>query len=60
MPARFALLSTSDKTGSAGPRPRPGRDAGYTLLSTGGTARVLREAGLDGAGRQRTHRSERR
>ncbi len=46
MSAAFALLSTSDKTGL----PELGRalaEAGYTLLSTGGTARVLREAGLE-------------
>lgn len=46
MSSAFALLSTSDKTGL----PDLGRAlaaAGYTLLSTGGTARVLREAGLD-------------
>jgi phosphoribosylaminoimidazolecarboxamide formyltransferase/IMP cyclohydrolase len=42
---RFALLSTSDKTGldAFG---RALVEAGYTLLSTGGTARALREAGL--------------
>ncbi|MEN0063239.1 MAG: bifunctional phosphoribosylaminoimidazolecarboxamide formyltransferase/IMP cyclohydrolase [Myxococcota bacterium] len=46
MSSPFALLSTSDKTGL----PDLGRalvTAGYTLLSTGGTAKVLREAGLD-------------
>jgi phosphoribosylaminoimidazolecarboxamide formyltransferase / IMP cyclohydrolase len=46
MSTRHALLSVSDKTGIA----ELGRglaDAGFTLLSTGGTARALREAGLD-------------
>jgi phosphoribosylaminoimidazolecarboxamide formyltransferase / IMP cyclohydrolase len=43
--ARFALLSTSDKTGLA-PFARALVESGYTLLSTGGTAKVLAEAGL--------------
>jgi len=43
--ARFALLSTSDKTGLAA-FGRSLVDAGFTLLSTGGTGRALREAGL--------------
>jgi phosphoribosylaminoimidazolecarboxamide formyltransferase/IMP cyclohydrolase len=42
---RFALLSTSDKTGLPD-FARALVDAGYTLLSTGGTARTLIEAGL--------------
>ncbi len=45
MGERFALLSVSDKTGL----PEFGRrlaDAGFTILSTGGTARVLTEAGI--------------
>ena len=45
MTARYALLSTSDKTGLAA-FGQSLVDAGYTLLSTGGTARVLAEAGL--------------
>ncbi|TNE89118.1 MAG: bifunctional phosphoribosylaminoimidazolecarboxamide formyltransferase/IMP cyclohydrolase [Deltaproteobacteria bacterium] len=45
MTARFALLSTSDKTGLAD-FGKALVDAGYTLLSTGGTAKVLTEAGL--------------
>ncbi len=43
---RWALLSVSDKTGLA----ELGRalfEAGFCLLSTGGSARVLSEAGLD-------------
>ncbi|MEQ1571513.1 MAG: bifunctional phosphoribosylaminoimidazolecarboxamide formyltransferase/IMP cyclohydrolase, partial [Myxococcota bacterium] len=43
--ARYALISTSDKTGLA-PFARALVDAGYTILSTGGTARALTEAGL--------------
>ena len=43
--SRHALLSVSDKTGLA-PFARQLVELGYTLLSTGGTARVLREAGL--------------
>ncbi len=45
MPRRFALLSVSDKTGLAA----FGRSlvaSGFTLLSTGGTARALAEAGV--------------
>jgi len=41
-----ALLSVYDKTGLATFAQRLAR-AGYRLLSTGGTARVLREAGLE-------------
>ena len=44
-PVRRALLSVSDKTGLA-VLGRALADAGVELLSTGGTARVLREAGL--------------
>ncbi len=46
MTTRFALLSTSDKAGLAG-FGQALAQAGFTLLSTGGTARVLREAGLE-------------
>ncbi len=42
---RFALLSVSDKTGLVD-LARVLVDAGYTLLSTGGTGRALREAGM--------------
>ncbi len=42
---RRALLSVSDKTGLV-PLARVLADAGVELLSTGGTARALREAGL--------------
>ena len=41
-----ALLSVSDKTGLM-PFARALRDRGWSLLSTGGTARALREDGLD-------------
>ncbi len=44
--SRFALLSVSDKTG-IGEFARGLSQRGYTLLSTGGTARALREAGLE-------------
>jgi phosphoribosylaminoimidazolecarboxamide formyltransferase/IMP cyclohydrolase len=43
---RFALLSVSDKQGLAGFAAALVRDHGYTLLSTGGTARMLQETGL--------------
>ena len=45
-PLRRALLSVSDKTGLV----RLGKalaDRGVELLSTGGSAKTLREAGLD-------------
>ncbi len=45
MPRRLALLSVSDKTGIED-LGRGLHEAGYTLLSTGGTARRLTEAGL--------------
>src|SRR5690606_11355309 len=45
VPERFALLSVSDKAGLA-PFARVLVQAGFTILSTGGTARVLAEAGL--------------
>ncbi|HEX7004232.1 MAG TPA: bifunctional phosphoribosylaminoimidazolecarboxamide formyltransferase/IMP cyclohydrolase [Trueperaceae bacterium] len=41
-----ALLSVSDKTGLV-PLAKGLREAGFTLISTGGTYRTLREAGLD-------------
>jgi len=43
---RFALLSVYDKTGIADFAKRL-RDLGFSLLSTGGTQKLLREAGLD-------------
>lgn len=43
--SRFALLSVSDKNGLV-PFARRLHEAGLTLLSTGGTASALREAGL--------------
>jgi phosphoribosylaminoimidazolecarboxamide formyltransferase/IMP cyclohydrolase len=45
LPVRRALLSVSDKTGLL-PLARALADDGVELLSTGGTARALREAGL--------------
>lgn len=44
--SRLALLSVSDKTGLA-PFAQRLAAQGFELLSTGGTARVLREAGLE-------------
>lgn len=44
-PIRRALLSVSDKSGLI-PLANALRDAGVELLSTGGTARALREAGI--------------
>ncbi len=41
-----ALLSVSDKTGLA-PLARGLKDAGYTLVSTGGTLKALQDAGLE-------------
>ncbi|HRI83772.1 MAG TPA: bifunctional phosphoribosylaminoimidazolecarboxamide formyltransferase/IMP cyclohydrolase, partial [Opitutaceae bacterium] len=43
---RFALLSVSDKTGLVEFATALVRQHGYTLLSTGGTARLLAEKGL--------------
>jgi phosphoribosylaminoimidazolecarboxamide formyltransferase/IMP cyclohydrolase len=43
---KLALLSVSDKSGLAAFAASLVRDHGYTLLSTGGTARALIEAGL--------------
>lgn len=45
MTEQYALLSVSDKRGIV-PFARRIAQAGYGLISTGGTARVLREAGL--------------
>ncbi|KXU34734.1 bifunctional phosphoribosylaminoimidazolecarboxamide formyltransferase/inosine monophosphate cyclohydrolase [Cephaloticoccus primus] len=44
--AKLALLSVSDKTGLADFATALVEQHGYTLLSTGGTARALAEAGL--------------
>lgn len=44
--AKFALLSVSDKTGLATFATRLVREHGFTLLSTGGTAKLLAEQGL--------------
>jgi hypothetical protein len=55
LPVRRALLSVSDKTGLL-ELARLLADQGVELLSTGGTARALREAGLAGARRFRRHR----
>ena len=46
IPARYALLSVSDKTHLV-PLAQQLVTCGYTLLSTGGTAKALREAGLN-------------
>ncbi|MEC9399584.1 MAG: bifunctional phosphoribosylaminoimidazolecarboxamide formyltransferase/IMP cyclohydrolase [Myxococcota bacterium] len=43
---RFALFSVSNKTNLA-PLAEAAVRAGYTILSTGGTARALRDAGLE-------------
>jgi phosphoribosylaminoimidazolecarboxamide formyltransferase/IMP cyclohydrolase len=45
-PSRLALLSVTDKTGLV-PFARRVAACGYRLISTGGTARVLREQGLE-------------
>jgi phosphoribosylaminoimidazolecarboxamide formyltransferase/IMP cyclohydrolase len=45
--AKFALLSVSDKTGLVDFATALVRTHGYTLLSTGGTAKLLAEKGLD-------------
>lgn len=44
--AKLALLSVSDKTGLADFAARLVKDFGFGLLSTGGTAKLLREKGL--------------
>ncbi|MDB5325668.1 MAG: bifunctional phosphoribosylaminoimidazolecarboxamide formyltransferase/IMP cyclohydrolase, partial [Phycisphaerales bacterium] len=46
VPVRRALISVSDKTGLAEFAGALAREFGVTLLSTGGTARFLRDAGL--------------
>jgi phosphoribosylaminoimidazolecarboxamide formyltransferase/IMP cyclohydrolase len=46
MPKKLALLSVSDKSGLVAFATALVREHGYTLLSTGGTARALAEAGL--------------
>ena len=47
VPVRRALLSVSDKAGLVGLATALSAEFGVTLLSTGGTAQALREAGLD-------------
>lgn len=47
MQAKIALLSVSDKTGLAAFAAALVRDHGYRLLSTGGTAKMLAEGGLE-------------
>ncbi len=49
LPRKYALLSVSDKTGLLDFASRL-LDLGYTLLSTGGTQKLLREGGLDVTG----------
>jgi phosphoribosylaminoimidazolecarboxamide formyltransferase/IMP cyclohydrolase len=44
--ARLALLSVSDKTGLVDPAQALVHRFGFDILSSGGTARTLREAGL--------------
>ncbi len=44
--AKFALLSVSDKTGLVPFATRLVREHGFTLLSTGGTAKLLADQGL--------------
>lgn len=46
-PVRSALISVSDKTGVAAFAQALTRDFGVKILSTGGTARALRDAGID-------------
>ena len=46
VPVRRALISVSDKTGLAEFATRPDNEFNIELISTGGTARFLREAGL--------------
>ena len=55
---RRALLSVTDKTGLV-EFAQALAGFGVELISTGGTARALREAGLDGQGHQRTDRLSR-
>ena len=44
---KFALLSVSDKTGITEFAESLVRQFGYTILSTGGTAKLLRDQGLE-------------
>jgi phosphoribosylaminoimidazolecarboxamide formyltransferase/IMP cyclohydrolase len=46
MPKKLALLSVSDKSGLADFARALVKEHGYTLISTGGTARALADAGL--------------
>ena len=54
-----ALLSVSDKTGLVD-FARALAARGIELVSTGGTQKALAEAGLAGAGRERSHGLSRR
>ena len=54
-PIRRALLSVTDKTGLV-EFAQVLAGFGVELISTGGTAAALREAGLDRQGHQRPHR----
>jgi len=47
IPIRRALISVSDKTGLGEFATALVREFGVELLSTGGTAKFLRDAGLD-------------
>ena len=47
VPVKRALISVSDKAGLAGFATALANEFGVTLLSTGGTAKFLRDAGLD-------------
>ena len=44
---KYALLSVSDKTGLVPFAKSLAEEHGFSLLSTGGTARLLREVGLE-------------
>ena len=46
---KYALLSVTDKSG-IGAFAKGLKEAGYTLLSTGGTLRAIEEAGGRGSG----------
>ena len=43
---KYALLSVTDKSG-IGSFAKGLKEAGYTLLSTGGTLRTIKEAGVE-------------
>ena len=58
LPIRRALISVSDKTGLV-EFARALAQRGVELLSTGGTAKALRDAGVAGEGRLRAHRLSR-